>query len=264
MMNLLFASKGFDIFGLHITFYGLLIAVGFILAILLAFYHAKKRGLTSEDIITLAIYVIPLSILGARTYYCIFSGETFSFAEFFAIWNGGMAILGGVIGGVIAVLIYSIVHQKNFLMICDIAAPSLILGQCIGRVGCYFAGCCYGHEVTNESLQFFPISIFTNGGWHLATNFYECFWCLIGLVLLVLLFRKFQQKGVITCCYLIFYGIGRGIIETFRGDSLYFFSTGLKVSQILAIIIVIVGIIGLILIHNKYKKQNKNEKVDHK
>lgn len=259
-MTLLHSSLGFNIFGLHITYYGLLIAIGFVFAIMLASYNAKKRGIKSEDILTLALYVIPLSILGARTYFCIFSGRSYSFGEFFAIWNGGLAILGGVIGGALAILLYSLIHKKNFLTLCDIAVPSLILGQCIGRLGCICAGCCYGIEVSNPALHFFPISLCIDGVWHYATNFYESIWCALGLLLLLFSYKKFPQTGVVTCIYLVFYGIGRGLIETIRGDSLFFFSTGFKVSQIVAIIMIILGIIGLILIYNKHKNK-KNEKV---
>ncbi|MBR2220724.1 MAG: prolipoprotein diacylglyceryl transferase, partial [Clostridia bacterium] len=121
-------SSGFSIFGLEISYYGLLMGIAFLVAISIAVFNAKKRGMTTDDILLLAIYIIPLSILGARTYFCIFSGNTYTFWQFFEIWNGGLAILGGVIGGVIAIVLYCLIHKKNFLQILDIAAPSLIIG----------------------------------------------------------------------------------------------------------------------------------------
>lgn len=254
-MYLMFhSSKGFDLFGLHITYYGILIAVAFVVAIFVGIHNAKKRDITTDDIFTLALYVIPLSILGARTYFVIFSGYTYTIGEFFAIWNGGLAILGGVIGGTIGVLLYSLIHKKNFLTITDICAPSLILGQAIGRVGCSFAGCCYGIEVTNPALQWFPLSLEIDGIWHYSTMIYECIYCFICFFVLYLIFNKKSQKGITTCFYLILYGIGRAIIETFRGDSLYLFNSGLKVSQVLSLILILIGIIGLILIYTKNKK----------
>ncbi|MBP3389678.1 MAG: prolipoprotein diacylglyceryl transferase [Clostridia bacterium] len=252
-------SSGFEIFGLKISFYGLMMALAFVVAIAIAVFNARKKGFKSEDILTLALYVIPLSILGARTYFCIFSGQSFTFLQFFEIWNGGLAILGGVIGGVIAVLLYCHFHKKNFFDIASIAAPSLIIGQAIGRIGCFFAGCCYGVEITNPNLHFFPVGIEIDGVWHYATMFYECFFCIIGFIVLQTIFTKSTRRGETMCWYLCIYGLGRAIIETFRGDSLYLFSTGIKVSQLLSIGLIILGIIGLILIYTKTKR---NEKVN--
>ena len=96
-------SSGFSIFELEISYYGILMGIAFLVAISIAVFNAKKRGMKGDDILLLAIYIIPLSILGARTYFCIFSGNTYTFWQFFEIWNGGLAILGGVIGGVIAI-----------------------------------------------------------------------------------------------------------------------------------------------------------------
>lgn len=256
----LMESKGFNIFGLHITFYGLMMAIAFIVAIILAVYLAKKKGLKSEDIITMALYVIPLSILGARTYFCIFSDHHYTFLEFFEIWNGGLAILGGVIGGLIAIILYSLIHKKNLLTILDVVAPCLILGQCIGRIGCYFGGCCYGYEVTNSALWFFPVSIQIDGVWHYATMFWECFWCLCGFIALFFISRKAKEKGTVLCSYLCIYGVGRALIETMRGDSLFIFGT-IKVSQALSIFMIVLGIIGFILIYTN--KRKRNEKVNH-
>ncbi|MBR3790576.1 MAG: prolipoprotein diacylglyceryl transferase [Clostridia bacterium] len=253
-------SSGFSIFGLEISYYGLLMGIAFLVAISIAVFNAKKRGMTTDDILLLAIYIIPLSILGARTYFCIFSGNTYTFLQFFEIWNGGLAILGGVIGGVIAIVLYCLIHKKNFLQILDIAAPSLIIGQAIGRIGCFFAGCCYGIEVTNPSLHFFPVSIQIDGVWHFATMFWESAFCILGFVALQLFFKRKPPKGAVACAYMCIYGVWRAIVETFRGDSLMFFETGLKVSQVLSILLVIGGIIGLILIYTKHKK---NETVNH-
>ena len=256
---MLHIQSGFSLFGLEISFYGLIMGIAFLVGIAIAIFNAKKRGMKTDDILTLAIYIIPLSILGARIYFCIFSGTTYSFWQFFEIWNGGLAILGGVIGGAIAIIIYCIVHKKNFLQIIDIAAPSLIIGQAIGRIGCFFAGCCYGIETTNPNLCFFPFSVQIDGTWHLATMFYESFWCILGFVALQMFFRRNPPNGAVAFLYMIIYGVGRGVLETFRGDSLYFFSTGLKVSQVLSIGLVIAGIIGFVLIYTKHKK---NEKVN--
>ena len=245
---------GFEIFGLFVPLYGLMITLGIIAALFVIIPIGKTRGITSDDYFTLALYALPLAILGARTYFAIFSGVNFSFVEFFEIWNGGLAILGAVIGGAIGVLLYSLIHKKNFFKIADTIVPGLLVGQAIGRIGCYFAGCCHGYEITNTTLHFFPIAIEVDGVMRYATMFWESVWCLTSLAILLFVFKKFKQTGVLLSCYLILYGIGRAIIETFRGESLYLFNTGLKVSQFLAILMIITGIISLIIIYTKHRK----------
>lgn len=263
-MNLV--QNNFYIFGLRFSMYGLLIAVGMLLAIFVVCKITNKRGMKPEDIYLVALYAIPLAIIGARLYYVIFSDHSFSFWEIFEIWNGGMAIYGGVIGGCLGVVLYCAIHKKNFLKIADLAVVGLILGQAIGRIGCYFGGCCYGIEVVNEGAMWFPLSVQINGVWHYSTFFYEsiCDFIIFAILLLFILKRK-QANGSILCMYLCFYGFIRCIIEQFRGDSLYFF--GMKVSQLLSIGLMILGIILLIIINTKSKKgksveNNSNNKVD--
>ncbi|MDD2227186.1 MAG: prolipoprotein diacylglyceryl transferase [Clostridia bacterium] len=241
----------FNLFGLEISAYGVIVGLGIIAGILIAIYLGKKRGFKSNDILTMALYVLPLAIIGARLYYVIFYDHQFSFIEFFQIWNGGIAILGAVIGGAIGIALYCLIHKKNLLNLTDIAAPSLILGQAIGRIGCYFGGCCFGIKTVDPALQWFPFSVQIDGVWHLSTFFYESFWCLLGFIALFYLFRKVKTKGVITCLYFVIYGIGRFIIETWRDDSLFIADTGIKVSQLLSGILVLLGISGLIVLYFK-------------
>ena len=174
-----FYDSHFLFFGLEISYYGLLIAVGMAVGVFIACKIAKKRGLKGDDIIILALYVLPLSILGARTYFVIFSEQTYTFWQFFEIWKGGMAIYGGVIGGALGVGLYCLIHKKNFLSVADIAVAPLLFGQGLGRIGCYFSDCCYGIEVTNPAAQWFPLCTQINGVWHLSTFFYESFLDLI-------------------------------------------------------------------------------------
>ena len=250
-MNLV--QNNFYIFGIRFSMYGLIIAVGMLLAIFVVCKIAKKRDMKSEDIYLVALYAIPLAIIGARLYFVAFSDHSFTFWEVFEIWNGGMAIYGGVIGGCLGVVLYCLIHKKNFLKIADIAVVGLILGQAIGRIGCYFGGCCYGVEVTNEAMMWFPLSVEINGIWHYSTFFYESiFNFVIFGILLFLITKRKQPKGTILCLYLAFYGFVRCIIEQFRGDSLYFL--GAKVSQLLSIALMVIGIILLIIINTKLKK----------
>lgn len=255
-----FTEHSLFLFGLEITYYGLIIAIGMALGVFVACKNAKFRGLVADDFILAACYVLPLAIIGARLYYVIFSGETYSFGEIFRIWDGGMAIYGGVIGGAIGVALFCLIHKKNFLDVADVVAPSLILGQAIGRIGCYFAGCCYGIEVTNESLMWFPLSTQINGVWHLSTFFYESLWNILAFVILLILLRKnkYKFRGSSIAMYFILYGIGRAWIEALRGDSLYI--GAIKVSQLLSILLIIGGLL-LILINFLLVKKGKTKSV---
>ncbi len=249
---------GFSIFGLEIKFYGIIIALAMVLGVYVACKLAKYRNLKSDDIILLALYVLPLSIIGARLYYVIFSGHSYAFWEIFEIWNGGMAIYGGVIGGAIGVVLYCAIHKKNFIDIADIAVVALILGQGIGRIGCYFSSCCYGIEVTEPAFMWFPLSTKIDGVWHLSTFFYESLCDFVIFFVFLWLFKnKVKTRGVMMSLYLICYGAVRCIIETFRGDSLYIGS--MKVSQLLSLILMIAGIILLIVIYTKKRKDNESK-----
>ena len=152
-----------NLFGFDISVYGLILGLAIVVAIFVAVWLGKKRGITFNDILTVAIYAIPLAIIGARLYYVIFFDHGYTFAEIWEIWNGGLAILGGVIGGTLGVALYCLIHKKNFLKLTDIIVPALILGQAIGRIGCYFGGCCYGIQTIDPALTWFPMSVQIDG-----------------------------------------------------------------------------------------------------
>lgn len=248
-MNILNVVDGFSLFGIEIKFYGIIIAVGMLLGILIASHNTKYRNLKSDDVYILALIVLPLSVLGARAYYCIFDARTFSFAEFFDIRSGGMAILGGVIGGAVGVVLYCLIFKKNFFDVADVAVVSLVLGQGIGRIGCYFAGCCYGVEVTNQSAMWFPLSTQIDGVWHLSTFFYESFFdFVIFAILQYLISKKVKTKGLILSSYLIGYGFLRCVLEQFRDSSECLMIGPVRVSQLLSFLMVIAGIILIFIL----------------
>ncbi|MDD4276086.1 MAG: prolipoprotein diacylglyceryl transferase, partial [Clostridia bacterium] len=196
----------------------------------------------------------------ARLYYVLFSGvSSWTFLEIINIRSGGLAIYGGIIGGVIGIALFSIVKKFNIIKLLDVAAVCVIIAQSMGRWGNFFNQEAYGSTVTNPDLQFFPIAIqilADGNAWHYATFFYESLWCLIGFILLISLYKRKVPLGVPTCVYLIFYGIGRALIEGLRTDSLYI--GAMRVSQLLSIILVLIGIIGLIVILNKNKRGKIN------
>lgn len=267
-MNGIFLSipSGFNLFGLHINFYGITSALSYLLGVIVTCLLSKKRGFKTEDIITLACYVIPLAIIGARIYYVLFRLEYYTnFWDVFKIWEGGLAFYGGLIGGAIGVLLFCAIHKKNFFALIDIIAPSLIISQALGRWGNFFNQEAFGYEVTNPSLQWFPFAVYidTLAEWHLATFFYESLWNFLSFILLYLLLTKvkFKQNGMIACFYLITYGIGRMFIEGLRTDSLYWGS--IRVSQMLSGIFVVAGasILLFFAIKNRKKKDESFSKI---
>lgn len=261
--------RGFYIGNLEITFYGAIIAFAMLLGVIIACFLAKKRGFKSDDIILLAILCFPLAIIGARLYYFIFNGE--SFKNFFNFRDGGLAILGAVIGGILGIVIFCAI-KRNFKILIDIfdfCVPVLILGQAIGRVGCFFSQCCYGNLVTDPNMQWFPFAMkvetYVGSGeytWHLATNLYESLWNFIGFAVVLLVYLKTNKKAVPTATYLVWYGLGRAIIESVRGDSLFVGGSNVRISQVLSILMFLIG--AGILIYNlvkiiKDKRANKSK-----
>lgn len=247
----------FTIFGLEVHWYGILIAVGLILAIFLARLLAPLREFKKDDPFEWILWMFPFAIVGARLYFLIFNGGPWGW-ESFAIWDGGIAVYGSIIGGAFGAFVYCLVRKKSFFSVADVAVPCLILGQGIGRIGCYFSNCCYGEVVTDPSLQFFPISIMLNGEWHYATMFYESFCDFIICAVLIVLLKKVKIKGIVFSSYLILYGIVRALIEGIRGESLMIGS--LRTSQVLSIILIAVGVALMIYLIVKYIREQKKPK----
>jgi len=236
--------SGFTIFSYEIKFYGVIIALGFLLGIFLVSYFAKKKGFHKDISYDLVLLIFPLAIIGARLYYVIFSGRSWTLSEILALHSGGLAIYGGVVGGFIAILIYGKIKKIETIRLTDLVVPALILGQVLGRWGNFFNQEAYGPLVTNASLQWFPYAVFieAENAWHMATFFYESMWNLIGFIAILFLYSKTNKNSYVTSFYLVYYGIGRTLIEGLRTDSLYIGSSTLRVSQVLSMILIVVGI----------------------
>jgi phosphatidylglycerol:prolipoprotein diacylglycerol transferase len=241
----------FGIQGFNIAWYGIIIACGMVLGVLLAMYRAKQRGFKPDMILDFMLWAIPLAIVGARLYYVIFEWENYAgdLLKIFAINQGGLAIYGGVIGGIIAAIIFCKIKKFPFFTLIDLVVPSLILGQAIGRWGNFVNQEAFGNIITNPSLQFFPVAVYIEqlGEWHQATFFYESAWNIVLLCVVLLLSRKKVKDGTLLSTYFIGYGIGRFLVEGLRTDSLYILP-GIRVSQILSLILVAVGIVMLVMI----------------
>ncbi|MFI3162825.1 MAG: prolipoprotein diacylglyceryl transferase [Bacillota bacterium] len=248
----------FTVFGMDIYWYAVIIVTGMILGCLVAAHLVKNRGMDPEIILDLMIWLLPISILGARAYYVVFEFDSsWSFADIFAIRDGGLAIYGGVIAGFIVAVIFA--KKRKFtkyqmLNLLDCLVVGLILGQAIGRWGNFFNQEAHGGLITNTALQFFPMGVLINGNWYLATFFYEFTANIIGFALLFVLNKKFvKSRGFITCGYFIWYGTARMFIEGLRTDSLYFLKETIgeviRVSQVLSGLMVIGGIAFAIFLY---------------
>ncbi len=263
MKNYSIPPDGFNIGSFHITFYGIIIAFAMLVGVCLAYNLAKKRGVKSDDILTLALICIPLALVGARLYYCIFHNEPISELVNFKNGISGLAVLGSVIGGVIGIIIFCAI-KKNFKLlaaICDICVPCLILGQAIGRIGCFFSQCCYGRVVTNPSLQWLPFAMKVEDGmggygWHLATNLYESVLNFVGFAIILTIFLRTKTVGLATASYMVWYGFTRAIIEGVRGDSLFIGNSGIRVSQLLSVLLCLLGVAIIIYLAVKKRRQN--------
>lgn len=246
----------FDKNGIAIHWYGIIIAFALILGVILGIREAKRRGYRSDMVLDLMLLAIPICIVCARLYYVIFTWDTYAndFSKVFAVWEGGLAIYGAVIGAVLAAVIFYKWRKVPIGEILDIAAPSLILGQAIGRWGNFVNQEAFGNLVTDPAYQWFPYSVYIDrlGEWHQATFFYESMWNLLTFAILMILRKRIKVRGGVFALYMILYGIGRFYIESLRTDSLM--AGDIRVSQWLSAILVVFGIAFLIIMSRKKKE----------
>lgn len=235
----------FGIEGLNIAWYGVIICFGMVLGIAVAWFRSKKMGVNPDFVFDFCLLAFPLAIIGARLYYVAFQWEVYADDPIRILYinEGGLAIYGAVLGGVLAALIFAWWKKISFWVISDIAIPSLILGQAIGRWGNFVNQEAFGEVIKNEALQFFPYGVYIEdlGEWHQATFFYESLWCFVVFGALLLISRKEKTPGVLLSVYCMLYGLERFVVEQFRTDSLMI--GPLRVSQVLSAVIVAVGIV---------------------
>ncbi len=240
----------FSIGSFSVMWYSALILIGVLVAMFLISKEGKRFGIDPDFLFNLCFYTIIFGFLGARIYYVIFNSSIYSgdFLAIFKIWEGGLAIHGGIIAGLITMLLYCKKHKVNFVKMADIAVPALFFGQAIGRWGNFFNSEAHGPATTLEFLQSINIPEFIidgmliNGTYYQPTFFYESIVCLVGFLIVIVIRRfKFMKIGYLSSFYLIWYGIGRFFIESMRTDSLML--TGFKVAQIVSIVMIAIGII---------------------
>lgn len=223
------------LFGL-LPWYSVLITAGILLALLLCRLEERRLQLPRDTTLDLALALIPLGILGARLYYVIFSWEHYAANPISAlfIWEGGLAIYGGVLGGLLGAWLLARRRKLPFMVLLDMASPGLALGQAIGRWGNFFNMEAYGVQVTRPEWQFFPFAVQIGSAWHLATFFYESLFDFAIFLFLWLTRRRRTKPGATFRCYLVLYGAVRIVVEGLRTDSLM--AGPLRVSQLLSLL----------------------------
>ena len=233
--------------------YGVLIALAIGLGVWLCSRREKRMGLKKDTTVDLALWVVPAALIGARLYYVAFQWDMYrdNLVSILYVWRGGLAIYGGVIGGLIGGGAYCLRKKAPFAVLADLVAPALILGQAVGRWGNYFNGEAYGYEIKNAAWQFFPAGVQVDGVWHMATFFYESLWDFLGFLLLWRIREKVTARGNLFLLYLCWYGLGRAVIEGLRTDSLMWGSV--RVSQALSGALVLAAGIALILRRRKHR-----------
>lgn len=258
----------FSVFGWDVHWYGVIIACGFLLAVAYCYWRAPRFGVDQEKLIDMLFFAVPLCIIGARAYYVIFNPAvcfdadgSFSLYNTIAIWDGGLAIYGAIIMAILTVAVYCKVRRQNFWDYTDIGCFGVLIGQLVGRWGNFVNVEAFGgvtdlpwrmcspsiadyllqHGLVDEAA--YQQVLDGTLGVH-PTFFYESMWNLLGFILLVLIARKGRKfNGQLFLSYVVWYGVGRAVIEGLRTDSLYFFGTGLRSSQILGLASALVAIV---------------------
>ena len=227
-------ERVFTIGPLSIHYYGLIIAVGLILAVVYGWRRSKQFGIRPDDITDGVLWIVPLAVVCARLYYCIFQWEEYADnpISILYIWKGGLAIYGGIIGAVIGVCIFAAVKKIKLPALLDVVALGFLIGQCIGRWGNFFNREAFG-EITDSFLKMGLYNTKTGMvEYHHPTFLYESLWNLAGFAALHFLSKRRKYDGQIALGYVAWYGLGRAMIEGLRTDSLYLGS--IRVSQLLA------------------------------
>ncbi|MCL2544545.1 MAG: prolipoprotein diacylglyceryl transferase [Clostridia bacterium] len=232
-------------FGL-VPWYGLLIFIGIVVALFLSKREERRLGLPKDTSLDFALLAIPLGIIGSRLYYVAFQWGLYAddWTRIFNLREGGLAIPGAVLGGMLAAWITARRRRVPFLSVCDMVVAGLVLAQAIGRWGNYINMEAYGFRINDpiwQAWQVFPLAVeIPVGGpenytwyWHLATFFYESAWNVLVFGALMAMRRHLKRPGDVFCWYLVLYGVGRTVIEGLRTDSLSAINQDLRVTQIL-------------------------------
>ncbi len=236
---------------IKIYWYGIIIALAMLIGISLATKEAQKLGLEEDTMVDMALWAIPIGFIGARLYYVLFKWDYYiqNPSEIIAIWNGGIAIYGGLIAGGLAVYWFARRKKMTLTLLLDILAPSVLLAQSIGRWGNFINQEAHGGAVSRQFLETLYLPEFIieqmniNGTYYHPTFLYESLWSLLGFILLIILRNQkgLLRRGEVALSYVIWYSFGRFFIEGMRTDSLWIGDI-MRVSQVLSLVLFISAI----------------------
>ena len=257
-----FDRVAFEIFGKEIYWYGVIIMLGMVAAFIHTLIRGKQEGVKSDDILDIGIFTVVFGVIGARLYYVLTtldSGHYKTFIDVIAVWDGGLAIYGGIIAGCTALVLTSVYKKINPLKVMDMAGPGVMIAQAIGRWGNFMNGEAFGYEVPENSFLY-PfrmglLSEYTDTGdvmhYYHPTFLYESLWNILGFVIIAFIYRKKKFNGQMALTYFAWYGFGRMFIEGLRTDSLYV--GPFRISQVIGAVCFVAGaaliVTGLILVH---------------
>lgn len=259
----------FSVLGHPIYWYGIIIAAGFLLAVSFCYRRARSFGIEPDSLLDMLLYAVPLAILGARLYYIIFYLDLYRTAEggldwgaMVRIWDGGLAIYGGVIAAVLTLYVFCRRRKIKFGAFADLGCLGLLIGQAVGRWGNFMNAEAYGGPTTLP----WRMGLVTARGFQEVhpTFLYESLWNLVGLILLLVIARRWRKfDSQLFLSYILWYGLGRTWIEGLRSDSLYFFGLTLfgapiRTSQALALLSALAAL-GLLIYHLSIKKHSPQE-----
>ena len=253
-----FNKVAFSIGSIEVRWYGIIMVTGIILAFLYANFRSKHEGVSFDDLLDYALITVISGVVGARLYYVITSGEKYTFGEVFAIWNGGIAIYGAIIGGAAALLGVSLYKKIKWQKVFDMVCPGVMIGQIVGRWGNFFNGEAYGESPAADNFLYFMRMELRHEGWANSyicqpTFLYESLWNLVGFIIINALYKKKKFDGQVFLMYITWYGFGRMLIEGLRTDSLMVGT--FRISQVVAFLCFIVG--GSLLVYIGAKKAHQ-------
>lgn len=264
MIKVSFPGLGIDSFDLNpiaftlfdkvkVHWYGIIITLGIILAFSYCAWRAKQAAIIFDDLLDMTIFAVIFGIIGARLYYVLTSLDEYdSFYKMIAIWEGGLAIYGGLIAGGLTIFFVCKYKKINFMKVADSAAPGVMIAQALGRWGNFFNGEAYGEELLEGSPLYFirmglvpNMESSTRMHYFHPTFLYESLWNILGFVIINLIYKKKKFDGQIFYMYIAWYGFGRMLIEGLRTDSLYV--GAFRISQVVGFICFVVGTLMLVL-----------------
>ena len=277
----------FSVFGVEIYWYALLITCGIALAVFYTKYRSEREWVSTDNLLDIAMATVILGVIGARLYYVLTSLDSGSYntlKDWINIRNGGLGIYGGIIGGVIGLVAMSMIRKANVFAVLDSAAPGVMIAQAIGRWGNFCNGEAFGSPIVNGQITYaflgpektYPVgennllyklrmavesgATQSDGYFGMVevqpTFLYESMWNLLGFVLINIIYKKKKFNGQIALMYFAWYGFGRMFIEGLRTDSLFIPGTGIRISQMLGLVLLIASV-GVLIVGFVFAYKNK-------